>query len=99
MAYINGLLKELNGDDPDPIAKYQIIGLAEVYSGLASNQLTNGITLDAQLLEWSHVSSPFRAYFGMIDGLQLKQWWKDHGKRVVSGNIRHALGATEVNNK
>lgn len=99
MSYINTILKELNGDDPDPIAKYQIIGLAEVYAGLASNQLTNGITLDATLLEWSQVSSPFRAYFGMIDGLQLKQWWNEHGKRVVSGNIRHALGATEVNSK
>jgi hypothetical protein len=99
MAYIKNLLKELNGNDPDPIATAQILGLAEVYSGLATNSATKGLTLDAQLLEWSQVSSPYRAYFGMIDGLQLKQWWKDHGKKVVSGNIRHALGVTEVNTK
>ena len=99
MAYIKGLLKELNGNDPDPIATQQILGLTQVYGGLATNSGTKGLTLDAQLLEWSQVSSPYRAYFGMIDGLQLKQWWKDHGKKVVSGNIRHALGITDVNTK
>jgi hypothetical protein len=31
--------------------------------------------------------------------MQLKSWWKQHGKRLVSSNIRHALGLTEVNNE
>lgn len=99
LAHISRLLKELNGDDPDPIATHEIMGLPEVYAGLASDQLQKIISLDAQLLEWSQISSPYRAYFGVIDGLQLKQWWNSHGKRIVAGNIRHSLGATEVNNK
>ncbi|MEW6629581.1 MAG: AIPR family protein, partial [Pseudomonadota bacterium] len=33
----------------------------------------------------------------IIDGLQLKEWWDAHGKRIVAKNIRHALGATEIN--
>ena len=43
--------------------------------------------------------SPYPAYFGLIDGLTLKQWWKKHGKSLVSSNIRHSLGSTEVNNE
>src|SRR5262249_3784293 len=49
--------------------------------------------------EWSYISSPYPAYFGIIDGLQLKEWWKKHGKGLVAANIRHSLGITEVNNE
>jgi hypothetical protein len=93
------LLKELNGEDPNEIASSEIIGLSEVYDGLASEAAQGQVSLDAMLSDWAYVASPYRAYFGVIDGLQLKGWWKHHGKRVVSGNIRHALGATDVNNQ
>lgn len=43
--------------------------------------------------------APYPAYFGLIDGLSLKSWWKRHGKSLVSSNIRHSLGSTEVNNE
>lgn len=55
------------------------------------------MTVDATVLEWSYVATPFPAYFGVIDGLQLKTWWNSFGKRLVSSNIRHSLGATDVN--
>jgi hypothetical protein len=96
---IKSLLDELNGNDPEPIASSEVMGLAEVYSGLANDPLQGNLTLDATILEWSAVATPYAAYFGIIDGLQLKHWWKQHGKRLVSENIRHALGATEVNNQ
>lgn len=94
---IDDLLKEFNGSDDDPIASDQVMGLAEVYSGLASDPSQESVTLEANILEWSTVTTPYRAYFGMIDGLTLKDWWKKHGKRVVAANIRHSLGATDVN--
>lgn len=96
---LESFLDDLNGDDPQPIASSEVIGLSEVYEGLASDPSQTTVPLDATILEWSLVSSPFPAYFGMIDGLQLKGWWKAFGRRVVSANIRHALGATEVNNE
>jgi hypothetical protein len=34
-----------------------------------------------------------------IDGAQLKSWWRQFGKRAVAANIRHSLGATDVNNE
>lgn len=94
---IESFIKELNGSDPDPIASSETIGLQAVYSGLASDPQQGNVSLDANILEWAYIPSPIPAYFGVIDGLQLKQWWTKHGKRVVSANIRHSLGATDVN--
>lgn len=92
-------LAELNGDDPDPIASSSIFGLDRVYSGLADDPLSTSVSLDATLLDWSYISSPYPAYFGLIDAAQLKEWWKHYGRRLVAANIRHSLGATEVNSQ
>jgi AIPR protein len=96
---LQGFVNDLNGDDPEPIASSEVIGLSEVYDGLANDSSQASLPVDATILEWSFVATPYPAYFGIIDGLQLKNWWKSYGRRIVSGNIRHALGATEVNNE
>jgi len=98
-AILDDFIHELNGDDPDAIASKSVIGLAEVYSGLANDLSQNNVAVDATILEWSYVPSPYPAYFGLIDGLSLKSWWRKHGKSLVSSNIRHSLGSTEVNNE
>ncbi|ASM77849.1 hypothetical protein VITFI_CDS2071 [Vitreoscilla filiformis] len=98
-AVLDDFISELNGDDLDAIASKSIIGLAEVYSGLANDLSQSSVEIDATILDWSHVPSPHPAYFGLIDGLSLKFWWKTHGKSLVSSNIRHSLGSTEVNNE
>lgn len=98
-AVLDSFISELNGDDPDAIASKSIIGLAEVYAGLANDLSQNNVEVDATILEWSYIPSPYPAYFGLIDGLSLKAWWKKHGKSIVSSNIRHSLGSTEVNNE
>jgi hypothetical protein len=91
--------KELNGDDPDAIASATVLGLTEIYSGLANDLGSGSVSLDATILDWSFIPSPHPAYYGLIDGLSLKEWWKKHGKSLVSSNIRHALGSTDVNNE
>lgn len=96
---LSKLLAELNGNDPEPMATADVLGLAEVYSNLASDPHLGSLALDATILEWSYVPNPFPAYFGVIDGLQLKTWWNSFGKRLVSSNIRHSLGATDVNSQ
>jgi hypothetical protein len=99
LRHIESLLKDFNGDDPDPIADYEVMGLNEVYGGLAHDPYKGNLILDATVLEWSYVATPHGAYFGMIDGLQLKEWWKTHGKGLLAANIRHSLGPTDVNNQ
>jgi hypothetical protein len=96
---IEKFLKELNGDDPDELATSEMMGLSEVYSRLANDPMLGNLTLEAQILDWSRINSPYKAFFGVIDGLQLKTWWKTHGKGLVAANIRQSLGATDVNNE
>lgn len=92
------VLTELNGEaGVEPSAFKAIMGLIEVYAALATDKEYSRIALDATILDWSFVAQPEQAYFGVIDGLQLKEWWSHHGKRLVAKNIRHALGSTEVN--
>ncbi|WP_084698281.1 AIPR family protein [Muricoccus aerilatus] len=97
-ANIDRLLADLNDPvDQDPIARNKVIGLDEVYQSLARAAGSGGISLTATILDWSYIPQPYAAYFGLIDGLQLKEWWDSHGKRLVAKNIRYALGATDIN--
>jgi hypothetical protein len=92
------ILDALNGSDPDAIASSQVLGLNEVYKTLASEAAFGKIDIDTvTLTDWSLVADPYQAYFGIIDGYTLKMWWKEFGRRLVSANIRHSLGATDVN--
>ncbi|SHI66337.1 AIPR protein [Aureimonas altamirensis DSM 21988] len=97
---LDRILKELNagvalGDEP--MASKQVFGLSEVYARLASSAVGEAINLQANIYEWSHVTTPYPAYVGSIDGLQLKDWWTTYGRRLVAKNIRHSLGSTDVN--
>lgn len=92
------LIDELNGaDDVDKIASFEVVGLSEVYRDLAAGAEQGSIDVDLNILDWSYVPVPVGAYFGTVDGAQLKTLWAMHGKRLVAKNIRHGLGSTEVN--
>jgi hypothetical protein len=94
---ISRLLEELNEGEDDGIATFEVVGMNEVFGGLSSEGGLGKIKLSATLLDWSRVSHPHNAYFGIIDGAQLKAWWATHGKRLVAKNIRYGLGDTDVN--
>ena len=96
---LKSLLSELNGGEDDGIATFSVYGMEEVFRGLSSDATLGQITLAATLLDWSRVTHPYNAYVGIIDGSQLKSWWKNHGKRIVAKNIRYALGDTDVNSQ
>lgn len=96
---LDRLVEDLNDGEDDGIATSSVLGLSEVFNGLASDANVGKITLAATLLDWSRVTHPHRAYVGIIDGSQLKSWWHTHGKRIVAKNIRYALGDTDVNSQ
>ena len=96
---LNRLVEELNDGEEDGIATSTVLGMSEVFGGLASDANVGKITLAATLLDWSRVTHPHKAYVGIIDGSQLKSWWHSHGKRIVAKNIRYALGDTDVNSQ
>ncbi|HIE4139893.1 TPA: AIPR family protein [Stenotrophomonas maltophilia] len=96
-AHITRFEEEVNSGGITPIASSSTIGLKEVYSSIASDGARGNVSLDCQMLHWHFVREPYPAYFGLVDGLTIRQWWKDHGKRLLSSNIRHSLGTTDVN--
>ncbi|WP_205838368.1 AIPR family protein [Labrenzia sp. PO1] len=96
---LDRLVDELNDGEDDGIATSSILGMSEVFKGLASDANVGQIKLAATLLDWSRVTHPHKAYVGIIDGSQLKSWWQNHGKRIVAKNIRYALGDTDVNSQ
>lgn len=88
---------ELNGDD-DELASHTVIGLNEAYNFLAEDKNnTQKITLTLE--NWHSISQPNNAYYGIVDGLQLKKIWDTTRSRIIAANIRGALGDTEVNAK
>lgn len=94
---ISKFLKVINGDDPEPIATSQTLGLSEVYNYLAESGEDANPEIEANILQWNYISTPFSAYFGIIDGASVRSWWIEHGKKILSKNIRHSLGTTDVN--
>ncbi len=97
-ANLDRVLGELNGPaDQEAIATKLVLGIEEVYEALSKITASAGISITANITDWSYVSKPYGAYFGIIDGLQLKEWWDSYGKRIVARNIRHSLGATDIN--
>jgi hypothetical protein len=67
---IDGFLQDLNGEDPEEIASAQVMGLSEVYACLANDPFQGNLSIEATILEWSYVATPYSAYFGMVDGVE-----------------------------
>ncbi len=94
---LDRFLADMNAGGLNPIASYTVMGLKEIYTSIASNGARGDVSLDCQMLHWHFVREPYPAYFGLVDGITIKGWWQQHGKRLLSSNIRHSLGPTEVN--
>lgn len=94
---MDSLVAKLNGNDGTDLVSWTIFGLEESYGGLATGIQSGKIQIEATLYDWSFFANPHAAYFGLIDGLQVKCWWTAHGNKLVAKNIRHSLGSTDVN--
>lgn len=52
---------------------------------------------NVELINYGSIEKPHLAFYGVISGDQVADWWKEHGQRLFSKNIRNILGKTEVN--
>lgn len=58
----------------------------------------NSIDLkDVEIERYGFIEHPHKAYYGLISGDQIADWWKSHGQRLFTKNIRNLLGKTDVN--
>lgn len=52
---------------------------------------------EVEIERYGFIDEPHKAFYGVVSGDQIGDWWKSHGTRLFSKNIRNSLGKTEVN--
>ena len=52
---------------------------------------------DVELEHYGRIDSPYSAYYGMISGDQINEWWQQYSSKLFTKNIRNLLGKTDVN--
>jgi len=97
---VNDLLKEMNetGDEnKEDILCFHQLNQGVIHSSLAGGVDGEPIDLEIGLSQWGKVDDPHSAYYGMVAGEEVAEWWSSKGKRLFAKNIRQMLGTTEVN--
>lgn len=97
---MDDLVNELNdaGDGfNDDVVTFHQLNQTRVHSSLANGIDGEPIDLEIGLSQWGKIEEPYSAFFGMISGGEIANWYKEKGKRLFSRNIRQMLGTTDVN--
>ncbi|MFQ2610806.1 AIPR family protein [Aeromonas caviae] len=97
---MDDLVNELNdaGDGfNDDVVTFHQLNQTRVHSSLANGIDGEPIDLEIGLSQWGKIEEPYSAFFGMISGGEIANWYKEKGKRLFSKNIRQMLGTTDVN--
>lgn len=97
---INDLLAEMNNtgeDSQEQIVTYRRLFQGKVYKSLARNSGDDPIDLELNLTNWGIVSEPYKAFYGIVTGDEIADWWGNYGVKLFDKNIRQVLGMTDVN--
>lgn len=100
--HIDDLLSEMNntGDDnAENLVSFDRLNQGKVHLSLAQSAGNSPIDIELGLVNWGLVSEPYRAYYGMVSGSEIVQWWKTYNIRLFEKNIRQVLGSTDVNDE
>lgn len=86
-------------DTPDNELPFQVhLVSAEDMTEWMRVQHTGSVSLsDVELEEYGKIESPYIAYYGIVGGDQVYEWWQDHSTDLFTKNIRNLLGKTDVN--
>jgi hypothetical protein len=102
MRHIEDLLTEMNntGDDnAEKLVNFTRLNQGKVHSSLAVSAGNTPIDIELGLTNWGLVSEPYKAYYGMVSGSEIVEWWKNYNTRLFEKNIRQVLGKTDVNDE
>jgi hypothetical protein len=98
--HIEDLLHEMNniGDsNAENLVSFHRLNQSKIHSSLAQSAGNAAIDIELGLTNWGTVNEPFKAYYGMVSGNEIVQWWKNYNIRLFEKNIRQVLGSTDVN--
>ena len=87
---MDDLVNELNdaGDGfNDDVVTFHQLNQTRVHSSLANGIDGEPIDLEIGLSQWGKIEEPYSAFFGMISGGEIANWYKEKGKRLFSKNI------------
>lgn len=97
---INDLLAEMNNtgeDSQEQIVTYRRLFQGKVYKSLARNSGDEPIDLELNLTNWGIIAEPYKAFYGVVNGNEIADWWEGYGIKLFDKNIRQVLGITDVN--
>lgn len=72
-------------------------GCTQVYQWLIAEQTPSTVTTNIILENWASVTTPRKAIYGQVRAAELAQLVNRYGKALFERNIRHYLGAVDVN--
>lgn len=92
---LNAFRDELNRFSP--LMDWRTAGLELVYGWLVAEQAPATVNDQITLENWAGVTTPRKAFYGLISAVALAKLVEDHGKALFERNIRHYLGSIGVN--
>lgn len=98
--HITDLLAEMNntGDEnAENLVIFNRLNQSKVHSSLAMSAGNAPINIELGLTNWGQITDPYKAYYGMVSGNEVVEWWKNYNNRLFEKNIRQVLGKTDVN--
>lgn len=98
--HIEDLLSEMNnvGDDnAENILSFERFNQSKTHTSLALSAGNDPIDIELGLTNWGAISDPYKAYYGMVSGKEIYEWWRSYNTRLFEKNIRQVLGTTDVN--
>ena len=84
-------------DTQEQIVTYRRLFQGKVYQSLARNSGDEPIDLELNLTNWGMVAEPYKAFYGIVTGDEIADWWGDYRIKLFDKNIRQVLGMTDVN--
>ena len=91
---VSKFLGDLNTPGLTPMATFKQVKLSDVRAILSEHR---PVDLDVTLENWGPVGEPYAAQYGVINAVDVAEWYERHGERLFTANIRHPLGRTQVN--
>ncbi len=92
---VGDFVGELN--DPQPLAAFRYVSMRELHGALTAASRGDPIDLVVSLENYGFVNEPYRAYYGVVDGAAVAEWYGSFQDRLFHENIRKPLGTTPVN--
>jgi hypothetical protein len=89
------LLEEQN--DPIPVVFYRSFSQKDIYNAISGSLESEAINIDVTLCDWGQIREPYQAYYGQVFAEEIAGWYKEHGTKLTSRNLRNFKGDTEVN--